>query len=321
MTREGNMVEDVKGINIFKINLFSFDFEDENKHNGEHYKKYCIDNNILGWGWPRKNNTEVKTLKEYHKDYGKSRSLSIACNQIAPMKEGDYVWSYVSGQWYLGKIFGDFLFYAPDDYPEFGMQRRCEWKPIENKDLIPGIVLTYSRKDGTIRFIENNASFVKYCQYLYRDLAEKPQNLNFWALAHYEDLEDIVGLYLQKEEGYLIFPSTNKMGTKDYEYMLVQKSEPYKKAIIQCKNNSCISEDNWKKFEEGEYDDKIVYILTIKEDPHTKEKYTKCPETEIFEWSYKGRILVFNSEKLKKWAKDNKLILPERIKKYLEMSE
>ena len=61
------------------------------------------------------------------------------------------------------------------------------------------------------------------------------------------------------------------MGTKDYEYMLVQKSEPYKKAIIQCKNNSCISEDNWKKFEEGEYDDKIVYILTIKEDPHTKE--------------------------------------------------
>ena len=215
----------------------------------------------------------------------------------------------------------EIFFYAPDDYPEFGMQRRGEWKPIENKDLIPGIVLTYSRKDGTIRFIENNASFVKYCQYLYRDLAEKPQNLNFWALAHYEDLEDIVGLYLQKEEGYLIFPSTNKIGTKDYEYMLVQKSEPYKKAIIQCKNNSCISEDNWKKFEEGEYDDKIVYILTIKEDPHTKEKYTKCSETEIFEWSYNGRILVFNSEKLKKWAKDTKLILPERIKKYLEMSE
>ena len=103
------MVEDIKGINIFKINLFSFDFEDENKHNGEYYKKYCIDNNILGWGWPRKNNTEVKTLKEYHEDYGKSRSLSIACNQIAPMKEGEHVWSYVSGQWYLGKIFGDFF--------------------------------------------------------------------------------------------------------------------------------------------------------------------------------------------------------------------
>ena len=51
----------------------------------------------------------------------------------------------------------EIFFYAPDDYPEFGMQRRGEWKPIENTDLIPGIVLTYSRKDGTIRFIENNA--------------------------------------------------------------------------------------------------------------------------------------------------------------------
>ena len=162
--------------------------------------------------------------------------------------------------------------------------------------------------DKVQRSIESDSIYGKY------ERSHDPQSA-------YEDLEDIVGLYLQKEEGYLIFPSTNKIGTKDYEYMLVQKSEPYKKAIIQCKNNSCISEDNWKKFEEGEYDDKIVYILTIKEDPHTKEKYTKCSETEIFEWSYNGRILVFNSEKLKKWAKDNKLILPERIKKYLEMSE
>lgn len=317
------MVEDVKGINIFKINLFSFDFEDENKHNGEHYKKYCKNHNILGWGWPRKNSTEVKTLKEYHEDYGKSRSLSVACNQIASMQEGDYVWAQMEGQWYLGKVLGDFIFSAPDGYPEFGMQRRCEWRPIKNKDLIPGNVLTYSRKDGTIRFIENNESFARYCQYLYEDLKEKPQNLNFGDLAHYEDLEDIVGLYLQKESGYLIFPSTNKMGTKDYEYMLVQKNEPYKKAIIQCKNNSCISEYNWKKFEEAEeYKDKKVYILTIKEDPYPEGKYVKCSETDIFKWRSKDeRILVFNSDKLKKWAKDNIVVLPERIKEYMEMSK
>lgn len=328
------MVEEIKKVNIFKINLFSYNVNDE-KHNNEEYKKYCIENNILGWGWPRSSEAKkVTSLDEYHKDYEeqekhkdpqhykRSKSLSVACNQIAPMKEGDYVWSYVSGQWYLGKIFGDFLFYAPDDYPEFGMQRRCEWKPIENKDLIPGIVLTYSRKDGTIRFIENNASFVKYCQYLYRDLAEKPQNLNFWALAHYEDLEDIVGLYLQKEKDYLIVPSTNKMGTKDYEYMLINKNEPNKKAIIQCKNNSCINEEIWKKFEESEYKGYQIYILTIKEDKHPNEKYKSNLETEMFKWSFDNeRILVFNKDKLKEWAKENINILPERVKKYIEMSE
>ena len=307
--------------NIFKINLFSYDVNDAN-HNRDEYKKYCIDNNILGWGWQRGDNAkEVDSLEKYHEDYGKSKSLSVACNQIAPMKDGDYVWTYVGGQWYLGKVLGNFIFHAPNGYPRFGMQRKCQWKPVKNKDLIPGNILTYSRRDGTIRRIENNDSFEKYCQYLYGDLAEEPKNLNFWDLIHYEDLEDMVGLYLQKEENYLVLPSTNKIGTKDYEYMLIQKTEPYKKAIIQCKNNSSIGEDNWKKFEEGEYKEFQIYILTIKEDTHPKEKYLEHSKTEMFSMSYNKRIFVFNKDKLKEWAKANFYILPERVKKYIEISE
>lgn len=316
------MVEEAENVNIFKINLFSYDVNDDN-HNRDDYKKYCIDSNILGWGWQRGDNAkEVYSLEDYHKNYGKSKSLSVACNQIAPMKEGDYVWTYVDGQWYLGKVFGNFIFNAPDDYLKFGMQRKCKWKPIENKDLIPGNILTYSRKDGTIRRVENNASFVKYCQYLYGDLAEEPKNLNFWDLIHYEDLEDMVGLYLQKEENYLVFPSTNKIGTKDYEYKLIKKIEPHKKAIIQCKNNSCISEENWRNFEEGEYKKYQIYILTIKEDTHPKEKYLEYPETEMFKWSFDNeRIFIFNKDRLKEWARANFHILPERVKKYMAISE
>lgn len=312
------MAED---INIFKINLFSYDVEDNNNHHKYEYKKYCIDSKILGWGWCRGNDAkQVNSLDEYHKDYGKSRSLSVACNQIAPMKDGDYVWTYVDRQWYLGKISGDFNFFAPNEYPAFGMQRKCDWKKV-NKDLVPGNIITHSRNDGTVRRISSNDSFVKYCQYLYKDLEEEPQNLNFWDLAHYEDLEDIVGLYLQKERGYLIFPSTNKTGTEDYEYMLVQKDSPNKKAIIQCKNNSCISEYNWEKFEIGEYKEYQTYILTIKEDQHPKRAGYK-QEIGIYKWSFdNGRILIFNEEKLKEWAKVNFNILPERVKKYIEISE
>lgn len=334
---EIEMVEKVDDINIFKINLFSYKIKitDENKYDSEGYKNYCIEHKVLGWGWVCSNGAKCgNSIETYYKDYKdeyykseyykeskkKCTALTKAYNQIKPMQKDDFVWVRVDGKWYLGKISGDFTFCPPENYPEFGMLRSCEWKEI-NKDLVPGNILTYSKNDNTIRRIEKNDSFIKYCQYLYGDLKEKPQNLNFWDLAHYEDLEDIVGLYLQKEEGYLIFPSTNKMGTEDYEYMLIQKAEPYKKAIIQCKNNSCIGEYNWEKFEDGEYKDKKVYILTIKNDPHPEKKYTEYSETKIFKWSYKGRIFVFNPNELKKWAAKNKDILPERIKTYLEMSE
>lgn len=326
------MSKKTDNINIFKFNLFSYNIKitNENKHDKDEYKTYCINNNILGWGWVFCGNSECgNSLDVYYQNYKddkikkgeKCTSLTKAYKQIKCMKEGDYVWTCVKGEWYLGKISGDFNFHSPEGYPEFGMLRGCVWKPITNQDLIPGNILTYSRNDRTVRCVETNDSFIQYCQYLYGDLSEEPKNLNFWDLVHYEDLEDIVGLYLQKEKDYLVYPSTNKMGTKDYEYMLVQKTEPYKTAIIQCKNNSCIGEDNWEKFERGEeYKGYQIYILTVKEDKHPKEKYSEYPETEMFRWSFDNRIFVFNKNKLKEWAKTNSKILPQRIEKYLNIS-
>ena len=295
---------------------------DVNNHNRYDYQKYCLDNNILGWGWKINNNSDdVQSLQKYKEKYGKSRSLTTAYNQIKDMQDGDYCWAYMNNNWYLGKIKGNFCFNAPDGYPDFGMQHGCEWKVIKDKDLVPGYVTVHYK--GTVKYLNVTDDFAKYCQSLYEDTEEKPKNLNFWHLAHYEDLEDIVGLYLQKEKGYFVFPSTNKINTKDYEYMLIQKGIPNKNAVIQCKNNSTVSDDVWKKFESGEeYKDKHIFILTIKKDNHPeKNNYIKSDDDMFKYSSADGRIHVFDENKLKEWARANLEILPKRIKKFLELSE
>ena len=322
--------------NVYKINLFSFYVHDE-KHLDEkgnpldrrqEYKDYCKSNNKLGWGWPRHTPKIVTTLKEYKEDYGKSRSLTIACNQIKDMKPGDLCWSYISSKWYLGKVIGDFIFSTPSaDYPEFGMYRGCKWHEISNSDLVPGIICAYSKKEATVLHISENTNFAAYCNALFNNWEnlENIQNtlkgeLDFWEVAHTDDLEDLVGLYLQKH-GYYIFPSTNKQGTKDYEFKLI-RTDGEKEAVIQCKNNADIP---WETLEG--YTKEDIYVLSVKETKGAGHSRTmlskeKCSENWDMGWESKDeRIKMFDAKKLEAWARDNQHILPKRIQNFLKLSE
>ena len=308
--------------NVYKINLFSFYVHDKDHLNGkkeeidrrEEYKTHCTSHKILGWGWHRKNAREVKTLDEYKADYGKSRSLTIACNQIRDMKAGDFCWTYVSREWYLGKVEGDFKFNTPDsNYPEFGMYRTCKWLKISDSDLVPGVICAHSKKEATVLHVSSDTAFISYCEYLYKNRVstEKIKGFNFWTLAHTDDLEDLVGIYLQTI-GYYVFPSTNKQGTKDYEFKLIHK-DTHKEALIQCKNNADIPLDNLEKT----YSNEEIYILGIKD--NNRPKYTEFWE---MGWQSKdGRIKIFDAQKIEKWARDNKSILPKRIQNFLQLSQ
>jgi len=141
----------------------------------------------------------------------------------------------------------------------------------------------------------------------------------FWELTHPEDLEDIVGIYLQTK-GYYIFPSTNKQGTKDYEFKLIHL-DGEKEAIIQCKNNAVIKKNLWDKFETGDYKEYNVYVLTILDDPHPQQfGYKPHYDNDIIQWSLNDRIMVLNKSTLYTWAGKNCKILPNRIQTYLKIS-
>lgn len=298
--------------NVYKINLFRWDFSERDKCN-----EYCIQQNYIGWGWPEGNPEKVKNIRDHYKS--PKNTLKTAVKRIENMKVGDLCWTYgANKKWYLGKITGEEYECGPvrATHPAIGMLRACEWHEVKNFDLIPGEILCRSHNDKTIRCITENISspddYITYCQLLYDNPDEtKNISLDFWSLTHPDDLEDMVGLYLQTH-GYYIFPSTNKRGTKDYEFRLV-RSDGNKEVIVQCKNNADIPLDDL----ENTYTKEEIYILSIK--GNHSPKYTSPWE---MGWqSEDSRIKIFDAEKLKFWAQENIKIMPKRIQKFLELSK
>ena len=180
------------------------------------------------------------------------------------------------------------------------LQKKCEWKLIENFDDIPGqIISNFVGRGITLCKMRLNEDLKKYCDWLYHGKLDndKPKMENCFSLFHSDDLEDLVGLYLQKE-GYYIIPSTNKKGQKLIEYELI--NDEGEKACVQCKiGNSQVTDEMVKVIQENFKGFKI-YVSTFAENIITDNS-----------------IKFISKEILLDFAKKNKNILPQKIKNYL----
>ena len=288
---------------VYRVKLFRWDFPEK-----ETYRKDALANGVIGFGWVAsqaqtcnclamyKENLEQQIKEGWIKDAGSWRHTLKFLQQMYP---GDFVWTLGGdGQYYCGKIVDrEIHFYWPG-HPAVGMWKKCQWKKYTH-DQVPGKVITSLIIGGTLQHVQD---VTEYTAYLYdgTSFAQKP---NFFSLLHPDDLEDLLGLYLQEQKGYYIFPSTNKTGTALFEYMLVQKTTG-KKAVIQCKTgNSVVPPGNIGIFT-TEYKDMDVYITTLRDDDYTGPN-----------------IHVIKKETLRTWALQHLPILPGRIKNFLLISQ
>lgn len=336
--------------NVYKIKLFRWDLPNKND-----YRDFCIERKILAVGWASEKDREYKDLDDYieavnekctdeGKKYGELSAWVRARECMKKMGKDAFCWTQIDGKNYrLGKIMDEQILFNGNEYheelkrelekyyskhtpkektiklTEFGLWGHCDWKEV-NFDDVPGNVIASLAAQGTTSQISstNKEAFYAYCQYLY-DRTKPSIKLNFWDFVHYDDLEDLVGLYLQKKYGYFVFPSTNKQGTKDYEYKLIN-SKTKKEAIIQCKHTEDIP---WSKLEE--YKEEDIYVLSIKESKEYKNRTKEPKYNKYWEMGWQSEdehIKIFDADRLKEWAckEDNKTILPQRIQKFLEIS-
>lgn len=342
--------------NVYKVQLFRWDLS-----NRDDYRKYAIEENIVAFGWPAKET--VSSVEEYcdigEKWFSKERkdrytNLTswrhvLKCLR-QPNENETFLWTQDDkSRFYLGKLKGTLELPSEQNWKlnnsqvergKVGIVRCCEWHQIPSI-FVPGDIATYARNDGTIRLIATNndekynPDYIHYCQFLYKNYDklneesgwEKIKGINFYQLLHTDDLEDLVGIFLQKELNYLVFPSTNKQGTKDYEYRLICKekdneTQKHHEAIIQCKNNANIPWDTLKK-----YTEENIYVLSVKEtknkeDSRTLDSKNMCSEDWDMGWQSKdGRIKMFDAKKLEAWARNNQDILPKRIQNFLNFSK
>ncbi len=305
-------------MNIFIVKLFT-------KGTYEYVQgaqEYCFSHKpplvAIGWGVEENDIINIKDVEDFvYKKHKDSKGFITAYNHISKnMKKGDFVWTqYNNGRnFMLGKITDDKCFIDKRN-PLIGFARHCEWRPIDYNDVPGEIINSYQRRTITLFKKHNLKNFEEYFNYLYYGsenyVLTKKQD--YKQLLHYDDLEDLLGIYLNKaidektgeKYEYYIIPSTNKISTKLIEYELRRETNGIiEKACVQCKTgNSSVPEDFFKL---EEFKDYHIFISTMK-----NENYDS-----------KGtNVTTILTDTLWNWAKKNKTLLPGRIQKYIDICE
>lgn len=284
-------------MNIYRIKLFT---QKSGEHSESKHREYCLENNLFAIGWPI---TDITEISEYEKNcytkYGSYHGFKVSYKNLRQIQLNDLVWTQQDGRTYLlGKIKSDI--YIDNNQPDMGPVRSVEqWKKIEFDDVPGKIISSFVGIGTTLQRIRVDNNFKEYCKWLYED---KTYQLNksffdYRALLHSDDLEDLLGLYLQKELKYYIIPSTNKQGTKLIEYELVRDDGT--KACVQCKiGNSKVDDTIFQEFK----DYNKIYITTMNDESYDRNG---------------SNVQTIRLKTLEEWAMNNKEILPQRIQNYI----
>jgi hypothetical protein len=286
---------------LYRVHLFKGkDFIGIDKE----YQAYTISNNLLSLGWGC---VELKDCKNYEDYYKLASSYSEwddaafhkAINAIKWINKGDLCWAKVGGKYYLCKVDDDAPQYVYNpNFFRMGVSRKCTWKSYD-MDEVPGKVINSLKYGSTLQRVISPVSLA-YSKFLYD--GTKTDGINSFAdLLDSDDLEDLLGLYLQIEKNYLVFPSTNKKDTAEYEYMLINR-DTTKLAVIQCKTgydsiptDSPLLSKSFINFD--------VYLTTI---------YGGYPA------NYGDNVHIVKIEILEEFAREHKNLIPRRIQKFIE---
>ena len=284
---------------FYRVKLFT------NREDHIDDKEYCLDSAhpLIGIGWGDESCTDIKqylkVVPELESNY-KNFCYPYKC--LSEMKIDDtYVWTKIDGLTYaLGKIKSEL--FIDKSRPRMGAVRRCEWKKIDF-DFVPGKITNYFVGGGrTLVKMDISKSLEEYCKRLYCNAEGSLKDINLNDLIHYDDLEDLLGLYLQSK-GYYIYPSTNKQSSKLIEYELINKATG-KRACVQCKTgNDVVGDEIFEQFKDYE----IFISTTLDIDYNDKKVDDGVAVTTVY------------TSTLWDWARSNQKLLPKRIQNYINV--
>jgi hypothetical protein len=210
-------------------------------------RRFCIDRNILGVGWPVDADGEVDWERYYklgEETYYKrgDKGWWPAVNAIKNrMQINDLCWTRDwDGVYYLGRITSDWKYQGESENRNADVVniRECLWKEAGEVDAVPGKVVNSFIPNRTVQAVDDE-SVRLYSQFLYNLLSHEPHyslanvSADLLSLVSAEDCEDLVGLFLQ-EKGYRMIASSCKADTAAYEFVL-KHAETGKTAVAQVK--------------------------------------------------------------------------------------
>jgi len=294
-------------MNVWRINL---------KTAGETPRQFCLKRNIVGVGWPVKDQDRNLTWNEYYdlamEQYynrpDRDNGWRPAVNALKErMNVNDLIWTRdIQGVYYLGKIESDWRYEFADEFKVADMVniRTCQWFKAGTVEAIPGKVVNSFIPARTVQKIADEQVRI-YSMYLFNKLTDTEsyeikelESPDIFSLLSSDDCEDILGLYLQKEKGYLLVPSSCKSDTMNYEYELRHK-DTGDKAVVQVKNG-------WVDLHTDDYSNinSTVFLMT------TKGQYLG---------NQQDNIHFVDPTEMEKFVFANIDILPDKIRNWTEI--
>lgn len=210
----------------------------------ESFKKW-IEKEFVGIGWSKEENfllgleninISAHAIKEHiyeslKKSNYRTRSYITYTNILFNrMKKGDYIWTRCDGIYKLGTIIDENCLYntypnedfIPNRY-QIGFYRKVKWLKkdfVENE--VPGKIIASFRNPSTLQKVyENKNELSLYCKINIENNSIHFPIADWKNLLSAEDIEEIVGLYLQIEKKLYIYTSTCKEDTSLIEFQLI----------------------------------------------------------------------------------------------------
>ena len=281
---------------------------------------YCLENNIAALGWRVDTDMIPSSYEEYgelsHKQYGeKIQSVERLANKV---QSGDMIWMRNNGVYYLGLVGAASKWQYNKDKTAVendACNQRTEVKWVTSKsadESIAGAVTTSFIRGQAFQRI-NKDGIEQYSKYAYniwsgtnnfKDIELEIDNSDkckaFFNLLTTSEAEDLVAFYLYKEKGYIVIPSTNKLSTPLYEFVLLDPQDCGKHIYIQVKKgNIDIDADKYSKLN-GE-----VYLFTSEGNVVNAEKHSN--------------IYVISAGKLYEYAINKSALLSYGISMWLNL--
>lgn len=223
----------------------------------------CLKQKVIGIGWrvDKKPSSKEDYMTLAEEKYGNTSWRSNANAILYKMELDDLVWFRdKKGIYYLGRIIGDWEYRDTEENLRTDI---INVRPVEIYKVstrVAGKIINSFIPRRTVQRI-NDPTSLYFSKLVYNKLSGKnfyeenvEENVDLFSLLSPEDIEDVVGIYLQITRGYFLIPSSRrrKNDTISYEYELVNKRG--EKAFVQVKSgNVTINPDDYKDSSEGKY--------------------------------------------------------------------
>lgn len=254
---------------------------------GKRASQYFIDNNCVACGWSMEGVEQRENidnnLEDYRKvwaeEYGKNRKWGYqGVKQLFDnLKRGDYIWTRNEGIYYLAKVKDTteslFCFDTSQEALDSDCSARLEnieWKRIGTEESVPGSVSTFSRNRRSLIRLDNHDEVIDGMTSLSRFSASLlgeeidfliREKKDIFKYLDPNNVEDLCALWLFKTYGYIVIPSTNKLSTEKYEFVLVDPESTDQKLIyVQVKNGKAeINPYEYKELLRNELDELWIF--------------------------------------------------------------